>query len=283
MKTLDQIVTTGTTAEKQLAQLAQQYPTQPEELISDAISQSRKSYFKWMAGGIIGMPLLGFLGFGEYGVPLISLTSIIASLRMIKTGEYKSAKKSLEHLEEWQTKYFTEDNSLFYYTTGNFTCSPTPVDILFGQRIYPINSIEEWTAPQMEQQELEKKSVVRKSLPDDALVFLNQVYITEKKRVKSNYSDFVPGAGSASIDYTQLTLAIEKNGQSVEYTTSVRDSLIKNTTDFFQLDTGKQISLICQMKDKNTIGKIIESYHYLHENIYCNMNLEEESIQEVKR
>ncbi len=135
---------TGTDAEQELTRLCQQYPTDPEEILSQHLRQAAYGSAIAFPGAACG----GYLAATHDEVPfLVGLG--LAAIGGIKSIQYSKdiannlkARWYLHHPEKWNEVIPQSNDTLFYLYRDRFTCTPTPVEALLGDRIYPVDDLQ---------------------------------------------------------------------------------------------------------------------------------------------
>ena len=202
MKTLEQILRTGTTAEQALARVAQQHPTNPEEVLRhhfyvNLLSSLGLSTF--VGGALYGVVaaenIVIKVWAGAFG--LLSSAGLVDEIAELHKN--RKARQYFRDPASWQ-KIIPSEDTLFYGYNERVTGSPTPVEILLGYRIYPLNSTDDL-----------------QFCPPQCYVFVPQVRVSgiDYYTIEEEYTDTSsehPATSTRTVEYLTLTFEQEKAG-----------------------------------------------------------------------
>ena len=141
MKNLEQILETGNKAERALVKLVDAYPTNPGAILREKFVKSTLG-ITISAAVFTGFSALqiangfdifysAFTGFGFLG----AVNNIINIKKNLEAYKYFSD----ENL--WSKIIPNTNEALFYRYKDSLTYNPTPVEIIFGERVHPIENL----------------------------------------------------------------------------------------------------------------------------------------------
>lgn len=242
--TLEQIMGRGTEAEKELAQLSQSMPTNAEEMFQNDVKE-----YAW---GTLGFGL-GAVGLVSYGVVEqvqdtfslfwggvgVLITGVGTLVNGFSLNEYLKIKSEYTHKEQWDRILPQTDRPLFYHFNDGFTYNPTPIEVRLGQRVYPIETLEEID-----------------EIKERAMVYVSDVLVREVSR--ENYEGFVEkGMTDRGAEFEKVFQAkVQYELRKQEEADYVEMNLILDNNKKHYFDTFSQESKGCSLLLSIQKGKI---------------------------
>ncbi|GEM_PF-6221020 len=194
MTTLEHILEQGTNVEKELARLAESMPTKAEEKMNSEI----RSCLLWTlfcgvgATALVSSELIEnvhdtfSLFWGGLGVLMTGIGTLVngSSLK-----DYLKVQSMYNATEEWKNVLPKSERNLFYHFNDGFTYNPTPIEVKLGERVYPIERLEEISG-----------------IKENAMAYISDVALREVSR--ENYESFVEiGMTDTHVEYEKILRA----------------------------------------------------------------------------
>lgn len=139
MDTLEQIVKKGTPSEQALARLAQEHPADPRRILF------RKAAYYGVGTSAMGT-LFGASAYWLIAEPssfLLSLPgAIIGGMKAIEGAEQLSLTWKAWKERHRECHLQNDGHGVFYKVDNQYTANPTPVHVILGERVYPVDNQE---------------------------------------------------------------------------------------------------------------------------------------------